>query len=340
MAAMPLMACRARNGADPRLDATGAALPPHIDPAFVPGYLRLHRTGELARRGEQLRALMANCTLCPRQCGAARLAGEQGFCGATDRLQVASHHPHFGEERPLVGRGGSGTVFLTHCNLRCVFCINWSISQGEPGPRSRVSELADTMLALQARGCHNVNIVTPTHYSAHVVLALDEAARRGLRVPLVYNTSGWERLDVLALLDGVVDIYLPDIKYASGEAADRYSSGARDYPEVTRKAVLEMHRQVGVAMPAADGLMYRGLMIRHLVMPNSVSGTRDVLSWIAAHLPKDTYVNIMSQYQPAYRASDFPAISRRITRAEHEDAVGWARSQGLTNLEVQRYRGW
>ena len=305
-----------------------------------PGYLRLHRTGELKRRGEELWRWQDGCRLCPRQCGAARLKGERGICGAASALEVASFHPHFGEEAPLVGRGGSGTIFMRHCNLRCVFCINGSISQGDPGPRSTLSEMAGMMLALQARGCHNVNIVTPTHYAPHVVLALDEAARRGLRVPLVYNTSGWERLEVLALLDGVVDIYLPDFKYASGEMADRYSSGARDYPEVTERALLEMHRQVGVARPAPDGLMHRGVMIRHLVMPNGVSGSRAVLSWIAANLPKDTYVNIMSQYQPAFRANDFPAIARPITRAEHEDAVGWARSQGLTNLEVQRYRAW
>jgi putative pyruvate formate lyase activating enzyme len=250
---------------------------------------------------------------------------------------VASYHPHFGEEAPLVGRGGSGTVFLRHCNLRCVFCINGSISQGGPGERFTTSQLAGMMLALQARGCHNINVVTPTHFSAHILLALDEAAGRGLRVPLVYNTSGWERLEILRQLDGVVDIYLPDMKYASAEVADRYSSGARDYPEVTRQAVLEMHRQVGVAKPGADGLMRRGLMIRHLVMPNGVSGTRAVLTWIAAQLPKDTYVNLMSQYRPSFRAGEFPALARRITRREYEDAVVCAREVGLTNVEIQGY---
>lgn len=307
---------------------------------FEPGYLRLHRAGELKKRGDELWQRQRECRLCPRRCGATRLKGDRGVCGATSALEVASYHPHFGEEAPLVGRGGSGTIFMRHCNLRCVFCINWSISQGPPGERSRVSDLADMMLALQARGCHNINIVTPTHYSPHVVLALDEAAREGLRIPLVYNTSGWERTEVLEVLDGVVDIYLPDIKYSSAEMAGRHSSGADDYPEVTRRAVLEMHRQVGVARPADDGLMYRGLMIRHLVMPNGVSGTREVLSWIAANLPKDTYVNLMSQYRPAFKARDFPALARPISRREHEDAVGWARSQGLTRLEVQPYRGW
>ena len=302
-----------------------------------PSYVALHRSGELKRRGEALWQLQESCQLCPRRCGAARLRGERGFCGASSALEVASYHPHFGEEAPLVGRGGSGTVFLRHCNLRCVFCINEDISQGRPGERSTTSELADMMLALQQRGCHNINVVTPTHFSPHILLALDEAARRGLHVPLVYNTSGWERVEILRLLDGVVDIYLPDVKYASAEMADRYSSGARDYPDITRQAALEMHRQVGVARPGADGLMRRGLMIRHLVMPNNVSGTRAVLGWIATHLPKDTYVNLMSQYRPSFRADEFPALARRITRREYEDAVACAREVGLTNVEIQGY---
>jgi putative pyruvate formate lyase activating enzyme len=304
----------------------------------TPAYLALHRSGELKRRAEALWRMQESCRLCPRRCGAARLRGERGVCGASSALEVASYHPHFGEEDPLVGRGGSGTVFLRHCNLRCVFCINGDISQGGPGERSTTSQLADMMLALQARGCHNINVVTPTHFSPHILLALDEAAGRGLRLPLVYNTSGWERLEILQWLDGVVDIYLPDMKYASAEMADRYSSGARDYPEVTRQAVLEMHRQVGVARPAADGLMRRGLMIRHLVMPNDVSGTRAVLTWIATHLPKDTNVNLMSQYRPSFRAGEHPALARRITRGEYEDAVTAAREAGLTNVEIQGYR--
>ena len=336
--AAPLLAWRPRIASDLSLgtaqpDRTGRE--PQIDPAFVPGYLRLHRAGELQRRGERLHAMMASCQLCPRQCGAARLAGERGFCGASARLEVAAHHPHFGEERPLVGRGGSGTIFMTHCNLRCVFCINADISQGGAGARRSLDELATMMLTLQDRGCHNINIVTPTHYAAHVVLALDRAAARGLRVPLVYNTSGWERLEVLALLDGVVDIYLPDLKYADAQMAATYSSGASSYPEVTRAGLLEMHRQVGVARPAPDGLMYRGLMIRHLVMPNGVSGTRESLTWIAEHLPRNTYVNLMSQYRPVFKAFDYPAIARRLTRREYDEAVACAREVGLTQLDIQ-----
>ncbi len=216
---------------------TAYASPPRaaVDPAFEPAYLKLHRTGELRRRADALWAMLESCRLCPRECGAARLRGEKGFCHASRDVEVSSHHPHFGEERSLVGRGGSGTVFLTNCNLRCVFCINWEVSQGGQGWRKTLDDLADMMLDLQRRGCHNVNVVTPTHYSAHVVRALDLAAGRGLRLPVVYNTCGWERLEVLKQLDGVVDIYLPDFKYWDGKKAAKYSSGAETYPEVTRE---------------------------------------------------------------------------------------------------------
>jgi putative pyruvate formate lyase activating enzyme len=310
-----------------------------IDPAFEPAYLKLQRAGELRRRGDALWAMLESCRLCPRECGAARLRGEKGFCRGSRDVEVSSHHPHFGEERSLVGRGGSGTIFLTNCNLRCVFCINWEVSQGGQGWRRKIDELADMMLDLQRRGCHNVNVVTPTHYSAHVVRALDVAAGRGLRLPVVYNTCGWERLEALKLLDGVVDIYMPDFKYWDGKKAAKYSSGAETYPEVTREAILEMHRQVGVAHPAADGLMYRGLIVRHLVMPNDVGGTKEILAWVASSLPKDTYVNIMSQYRPMYRALEFPEIARSLTRAEYDEAVACARRLGLTNLDVQGWRG-
>jgi putative pyruvate formate lyase activating enzyme len=310
-----------------------------IDPAFEPAYLKLHRTGELRRRSDALCAMLESCRLCPRECGAGRLRGEKGVCQASRDVEVSSHHPHFGEERSLVGRGGSGTIFLTNCNLRCVFCINWEVSQGGQGWRRTLDDLADMMLDLQRRGCHNVNVVTPTHYSAHVLGALDIAAGRGLRLPLVYNTCGWERVEVLKQLDGVVDVYMPDFKYWDGTKAARYSSGAETYPEVTREGILEMHRQVGVAHPAGDGLLYRGLIIRHLVMPNDVGGTKEILAWIAASLPRDTYVNIMSQYRPVYRAFEFPEIARPLKQAEYEEAVACARRLGLTNLDVQGWRG-
>jgi len=309
-----------------------------LDIDFEPNYLKLHRSGELKKRGEELWEKMESCELCPRMCGVNKLKGEKGFCQANSQLEISSYHPHFGEERPLVGKGGSGTIFLTNCGLRCVFCINWEVSQGGQGYVRTLEDFANMMLALQKRGCPNINFVTPTHYSPHIVLAANIAASKGLKIPLVYNTCGWERVEILKILDGIVDIYLPDFKYSNGENAGKYSSGADTYPEVTQKALLEMNRQVGVAKPAKDGLMYRGLMIRHLVMPSGVSGTKDVIEWIAKNLPKDTYFNLMSQYRPMYKAFDYPEIARRITREEYADVVNWAKAAGLTNLDIQGYR--
>ena len=304
---------------------------------FEPSYLKLHRTGELKHRGEELWQIMESCRLCPRMCGVNKLTGKKGFCGANSQLMVSSFQQHFGEEESLVGKGGSGTIFLTNCSLRCVFCCNWEISQGGRGYHRTLEEMADMMLDLQDHGCPNINFVTPTHYSPHIVLAVDIAARKGLRIPLVYNTCGWERVEILRYLEGIVDIYLPDFKYADGEMAARYSSDALTYPELTKEGLLEMHRQVGVAKPARNGLMQRGLMIRHLVMPNNVSGSREVISWIAGNLPKDTYMNIMSQYRPQYKAIEYPKIARKISRKEYTEVVEWARQIGLTNLDIQGY---
>jgi len=308
---------------------------PSGSPVFEPAYLKLHLSGELKKRGQELWNMMQSCQLCPRLCKVNRLKGEKGFCQATSKLVVSSYHPHFGEERPLVGTGGSGTIFFSNCGLRCVFCINWDVSIKGGGKNASIEDLARMMLKLQDMGVHNINIVTPTHYSAHVLLALDIAASKGLRLPLVYNTCGWERPEILEKLDGIVDIYLPDFKYWDSQNAARFSSGAQGYPEITKKALLEMHRQVGVAKPAADGLMYRGLMIRHLVMPNRVSGSKEIIEWIAQNLPADTCVNIMSQYRPMYRAAEYPEISRPITRQEYEEVTTHARELGLTNLNIQ-----
>jgi len=305
---------------------------------FEPAYLRLHRSKELKKRAEELWSIMKNCKLCPRKCETNRLDGNKGFCQASSQLEISAYHPHFGEEKTLVGKGGSGTIFFTNCALRCVFCINWEISQGGEGRPRSIEELAQMMLSLQRMGCHNINLVTPDHYVPHILLAVDIAADKGLRLPLVYNTCGWERLEILKKLAGIIDIYLPDFKYSDGKMAAKYSSGSESYPEITKAALLEMHRQVGVAKPARDGLMYRGLMIRHLVMPNEVSGTKEVIEWIAENLPKDTYLNIMSQYTPVYRASEYPEISRRISHKEYSKAVRWAGEASLTNLEIQGYR--
>lgn len=304
---------------------------------FTPAYLDLHRSGELKRRASTLWRRMECCTLCPRKCGANRLGGEKGFCRTTAELVVASHHPHFGEEPELVGRGGSGTVFFSSCNFRCEFCINWQISQAGEGAPTTLDGLAEMMLDLQKLGCANINVVTPTHRSAHILRALDLAAGRGLRLPLVYNTNGWEDLEVLRMLDGVVDVYLPDHKYGDARMAEKYSS-VPDYPAITERALLEMQRQVGTARPEADGLIRRGLIIRHLVMPNRVAGTREVLGWIAANLPKDTYLNVMSQYTPVYHASDHKEIARQLTRGEYDEAIQWGREFGLTRIRAQERR--
>jgi putative pyruvate formate lyase activating enzyme len=307
---------------------------------FEPAYLSLHASGELSARAEELWGVLESCRLCPRHCGVNRHAGMSGFCQSPGTgLIVSGAHAHFGEERPLVGRGGSGTIFLSHCGLRCVFCQNWAISHHGRGSETGIEGLADMMLRLQSSGCHNINLVTPTHYSAHILKALDIAAGKGLRLPIVYNTCGWERMEILALLDGVVDIYLPDFKYWDNDVSATYAAGAESYPEITGKAILEMHRQVGVADAGREGIMKRGLMIRHLVMPNNVGGSEEIMAWIAENLPKDTYVNIMAQYTPAHKAYDYPEISRRITREEYSQVVQKARDLGLTNLDVQGM-GW
>ncbi len=309
-----------------------------IDSGFEPAYLKLHKTGELRKRAEKLWAVMDSCELCPRRCGVNRHKGESGFCQAPGTtLVISSAHPHFGEERPLVGKDGSGTIFLTHCNLRCVFCQNWEIAHRGTGSKNDIDDFASKMLKLQETGCHNINLVTPTHYSAHILKAIDVAAERGLRLPIVYNTSGWERLEILKLLDGIVDIYLPDFKYWDSDMSAKYSDGADSYPDLTAKAILEMHRQVGVAKPAKDGIMQRGLMIRHLVMPDNIGGSEKVMEWIAGNLPKDTYVNIMVQYSPVFKAYDYPELSRRITKKEYTKVVTKAKDMGLTNLDIQGY---
>lgn len=310
------------------------------DDRFEPAYLALHRSGELKKRAEELWQSMAECQLCPRLCSINRLEeANRGFCGATGTsLYISSAQSHFGEERPLVGRGGSGTIFFTHCSLRCVSCQNWSISHQGRGARSSISDLAEMMLQLQARGCLNINLVTPTHYIAHILKALDMAAGKGLRLPVVYNTSGWETLDTIKTLDGIVDIYLPDFKFWKSEMSDKYAAMATEYPELARKTILEMHRQVGVAKPDENGIINRGLMIRILVMPGKVSGSEEVIRWVAENLPKETYVNIMAQYSPQYQAYDYPEISRRITSDEYNSVVDTAREVGLTNLDVRGFR--
>ncbi|MDZ7262469.1 MAG: radical SAM protein [candidate division KSB1 bacterium] len=295
---------------------------------FTPGYIKLHETGELNSRVEALQALLKECRVCPRHCGVNRLEGELGVCQAGAELVVSSAFAHFGEEPPLVGRYGSGTIFLTHCNLRCIFCQNYDISHGGLGHIVTPEELARLMMYLQNSRCHNINFVTPTHYTPQIIAALPTAITMGLRLPIVYNCGGYESLEVLRLLDGIIDIYMPDAKYADSQWAQRYSN-APDYFEVMTQALKEMHRQVGDLRLDEQGIAYRGLLIRHLVMPNGVAGTREVVKFIAQELSRDSYVNLMDQYRPCYQAHRYPEINRRITYSEYAEAVNLAQEAGL-----------
>jgi putative pyruvate formate lyase activating enzyme len=296
-----------------------------------PAYLELLETGELVRRADAAARLLEQCRVCPRECLVQRLQGEHGVCRVGDRAMVSSYGPHFGEERPLVGTGGSGTIFLSHCNLCCVFCQNSDISQGDEGQVVSAQELAGMMLSLQRMGCHNVNFVTPTHQVPQILRALVLAAEQGLCLPLVYNCGGYESLGTLQLLDGVVDIYMPDLKYADAEIARRYS-GVERYPEVAKAALAEMHRQVGDLALDRRGIAARGLLVRHLILPNDLAGTGEVVRFLAG-LSSNTYVNIMDQYRPSYRAHEHPLLARRPTRAEIQEAVRMARAAGLSRLD-------
>jgi len=301
---------------------------------FEPAYLGLERKGKLEQLERELWEILKSCTCCPRRCAANRLAGETGVCSSTARLKVYSAGPHFGEERPLVGRGGSGTIFFSNCNLLCCFCQNWEINHRGDGKYISHQTLAQTMLDLQDRGCHNINLVTPTHVVPHIVKALRIATRQGLRLPLVYNTGGYDSLEVVRKLEGIVDIYLPDFKYQDGSLAARYSSGASDYPALAAAVIKEMHRQVGILQMDAHNIALRGLIIRHLVMPQNIAGTDRFVRWVADELSPETYVNIMAQYHPEHRAFEFAEISRRITNEEYSQALAWAREAGLKNLDL------
>ena len=301
---------------------------------FEPAYRQLEARGLLQERVDEISEHYQRCVLCPHRCGVNRNRRELGLCQASSRARIYSHTPHFGEELPLVGRRGSGTIFFSHCNLRCVFCQNWPIAHEGRGNPVSDRDLAVMMLDLQRRGCHNINLVTPTHVLPNIVSAVRIAARRGLRLPLCYNTSGYERVEMIRLLEGIVDIYLPDLKFMDGKQAALYAmEGAEDYPERAKASIIEMHRQVGKLVTDSAGVAQRGLMVRHLVMPNRVAGTREFVRWVAEHLPPDTYVNIMPQWRVEHRAFEHEAISRGLQIGEFLEAMDWAHEAGLTNLD-------
>ncbi len=316
--------------AGPSAGASRAA--PGVTGGWRPAYLDLEDEGLFEERVDQACAMLEHCELCPRRCGVNRLAGEVGACRSPEQVVVFSAQPHFGEELPLVGRFGSGTIFFSNCNLRCVFCQNWPIAHEGRGDRLDDERLAELMLRVQQIGCHNINLVTPTHVMPHILRAVRIAAKRGLNIPLCYNTGGYDSLEAVQLLDGIVDIYLPDLKFMDSGPAERLA-GAADYPETARAAIREMHRQVGELVTDASGIALRGLMIRHLVMPNRLAGTREFVRWVADTLPATTYVNIMSQYRVEHRAFEHPEIARAITTQEYLEAMDWAEEAGLENLD-------
>ena len=299
---------------------------------WEPSYLALERSGELARREEALRTIYRECRLCPRACKAERDKGVTGVCGATAQAKIYSAHPHYGEEPPLTGHRGSGTIFFSHCNLLCSFCQNWEIAHRGEGSYISDETLGRVMIELENRGCHNINLVTPTHVVPNIVSALRHAIALGLRAPLVYNCGGYESLEVVRLLDGIVDIYLADCKYMDGSLAAKYSSGAEEYPEVAMAAIEEMHRQVGDLVVDEDGIALRGLMIRHLVLPNGLAGTDRFVQFVSRRLSPLTYVNIMAQYRPEHRAFRFPELSRPISLEELRHALRLAAEAGLQRV--------
>jgi putative pyruvate formate lyase activating enzyme len=301
-----------------------------------PGYLNI-KEEEFDRRIEKAYKLISSCEVCPHQCRINRLKGEQGFCRSGEEVVVSSYNAHFGEEPPLVGNFGSGTIFFTNCNLKCVYCQNYPISQLGNGNQVTLQELAKIMLALQKRKCHNINLVTPTHFVPQILKSLKLAIKLGLCIPIVYNTSGYELVETLKLLDNIVDIYLPDARYADNEIAREYSS-APDYFEIMKKALKEMYRQVGDLALDQAGVARSGLIVRHLILPEGLSGTRKIMRFIARGISPHTYISLMAQYFPAYQADQFPLLSRRINRKEYREALQALKEEGLENGWFQKDR--
>ncbi len=306
---------------------------------FSPAHLALFESGELSQRLKLALGHLQSCRLCPRDCDVNRLDNHVGVCKTGRHAIVSSHFAHFGEEECLRGTRGSGTIFFSHCNLRCVFCQNYDISWLGEGVLTLPGVLAEMMLHLQRIGCHNINFVTPEHVVPQILEALLLAIEEGLRLPLVYNTGAYDSLESMKLMDGVVDIYMPDFKLWRAESARHYLK-APNYPDAARRAILEMHRQVGPLVFDEHGVALRGLLIRHLVMPGFAAETREILKWIAEELGQDTYVNLMDQYCPAGKVgnADYVEINRRVTSKEYEAALEAAYSVGLRRLDAHAPR--
>ncbi|OPZ22745.1 MAG: Radical SAM superfamily protein [candidate division BRC1 bacterium ADurb.BinA364] len=304
-----------------------------------PSYLELNRSGELKRRAEALSRRYANCDLCPRRCGVDRIQGELGSCASRSAVAVASYTPHHGEEPPISGARGSGTIFFANCNLRCVYCQNHQISQlGEAARRHEISldRLAEIMLELQDAGCHNINFVSPTHFVPSIVEGVRRAADRGLRIPLVYNTNAYDSVEVLRLLEGVIDIYMPDIKYADPQSGETLSR-APGYPAAARAAIAEMFRQTGELDLDEEGVARRGMLVRHLVLPGGLAGSRESLRWLRDRISPRISLSLMAQYYPAHRAAGFPPLHRRVSLAEYLEATDALEELGLEEGWVQSH---
>jgi len=284
---------------------------------------------------EKAYGLLKSCVLCPRKCGVDRLSGETGTCNTGNLAWVSSYNPHFGEEEPLVGSHGSGTIFFTHCNLLCLFCQNFEISHLGYGQKVSDDELAGMMLDLQNQGCHNINFVSPSHVVPQILSAVEIAAAHGLSVPLVFNTGGYDRVATLKLLEGVFDIYMPDFKFWDPQVAES-ACRAGDYPEIARRALLEMYRQVGDLKIDEHGIARRGLLIRHLVLPGGLAGTREIMKFIARRLSPDSYVNLMSQYRPCGKAADVNGLNSNLKPEDYHLAVQAAKEEGITRLDRRR----
>lgn len=300
-------------------------------PFFVVAYKKISKK-ELWQKVKLAEEILKECTLCPRNCKVDRTAGHKGFCRTGDKPYVASWGPHFGEERPLVGRFGSGTIFFSFCNLGCIYCQNWTISHLGEGREISFDRLAQIMIELQQMGCHNINLVTPTHQMPMILHSIAIASELGLNIPIVYNCGGYESIEAIKILEDIVDIYMPDFKYSDPSMALKYSK-AKDYPSVAKTAIKEMHRQVGDLIIDERGIAQRGLLVRHLVLPEGIAGTKDVVRFIAEEISKNTYINIMDQYYPCYKAFDNPPLDRRITTREYKEAIAFAIEAGLKRID-------
>ena len=305
---------------------------------FIPAYCALFESGELTQRTRQAYQHLEDCDLCARYCHMNRRQTIKGaVCRTGERAIINSFGAHHGEEEPLRGWNGSGTIFFSWCSLRCVFCQNWEISQKGRGQEVEPEQLAEMMLQLQSQGCHNINFVTPSHVVAQIIAAVEIAAQQGLNIPLVYNTGGYDSPEALALLDGIIDIYMPDMKYGESRLARKYSK-VRSYVEVNFAAVKEMHRQVGDLQLDADGVAQRGLLVRHLVLPGNIAGSDKVLAFLAQEISTNTYLNLMDQYYPCYRADEYPLLARPISSTEYKEALNLAEQYGLQRLDRRHAR--